>query len=96
MSLFAPLNPRMADWRGRRVWLVGASSGIGRATAVDLHARGATVYVSARNVAALGHFVAQCKDWPFPIVHASRYGVSEHASDRNNTLQTTLLSLCRV
>jgi NAD(P)-dependent dehydrogenase (short-subunit alcohol dehydrogenase family) len=61
MSLFAPLNPRMADWRGRRVWLVGASSGIGRATAVDLHARGARVYVSARNVAALGHFVAQCR-----------------------------------
>jgi len=58
MSLFAPLNPPLADWRGRRVWLVGASSGIGRATAVDLHARGAAVYVSARNVTALRHFVA--------------------------------------
>lgn len=58
MSLFAPLNPRMADWRGRRIWLVGASSGIGHATAVDLHARGATVYVSARNAAALSHFVS--------------------------------------
>lgn len=58
MSLFAPLNPRMADWRDRRVWLVGASSGIGHATAVDLHARGATVYVSARNAAALSHFVS--------------------------------------
>jgi NAD(P)-dependent dehydrogenase (short-subunit alcohol dehydrogenase family) len=58
MSLFAPLNPRIADWRGRRVWLVGASSGIGLATAVELQARGATVYVSARNVAALSHFVA--------------------------------------
>jgi NAD(P)-dependent dehydrogenase (short-subunit alcohol dehydrogenase family) len=58
MSLFAPLNPRIADWRGRRVWLVGASSGIGRAAAADLHARGATVYVSARNAAALGLFIA--------------------------------------
>jgi NAD(P)-dependent dehydrogenase (short-subunit alcohol dehydrogenase family) len=58
MSLFAPLNPRMADWRGRRIWLVGASSGIGHATAVDLHARGATVYVSARNAAALSHFIS--------------------------------------
>lgn len=59
MSLGSPLNPRMADWRGRRVWLVGASSGIGRATAVELHARGAAVYVSARNAAALRDIIAQ-------------------------------------
>lgn len=58
MSLLSPLNPPLADWRGRRAWLVGASSGIGRATAVELHARGATVYVSARNGAALSHFTA--------------------------------------
>lgn len=58
MSLGGPLNPPFADWRGRRVWLVGASSGIGLATAVELHARGAKVYVSARNAAALDDFVA--------------------------------------
>lgn len=52
-----PLNPRMADWRGRTVWLVGASSGIGRATASALHAKGAKVVVSARSVAALNTFV---------------------------------------
>jgi NAD(P)-dependent dehydrogenase (short-subunit alcohol dehydrogenase family) len=27
------LNPKMRDWNGRTVWLVGASTGIGRATA---------------------------------------------------------------
>jgi NAD(P)-dependent dehydrogenase (short-subunit alcohol dehydrogenase family) len=52
------LNPRLCDWTGRRVWLVGASSGIGRATASLLHARGARVIVSARNVLALDEFVA--------------------------------------
>ena len=38
-----PLNPRIRRWQGQVVWLVGASTGIGRATAELLHARGATV-----------------------------------------------------
>lgn len=53
------LNPPIADWNGRVAWLVGASSGIGRATAALLHARGAQVIVSARNAAALDTFVAE-------------------------------------
>jgi NAD(P)-dependent dehydrogenase (short-subunit alcohol dehydrogenase family) len=52
-----PLNPRIEDWRDRVAWIVGASSGIGRATASRLHALGAVVVVSARNAAALGDFV---------------------------------------
>lgn len=53
------LNPPLRDWRGKRAWLIGASSGIGRATAAALHARGAQVIVSARNAAALHEFAAQ-------------------------------------
>lgn len=56
------LNPRVASWRGRIVWLVGASTGIGRATAELLHARGATVIVSARNTKELDAFVAAHPD----------------------------------
>ena len=52
------LNPRIRDWNGRRVWLIGASSGIGRATASLLHQRGARVIVSARQASALDDFVA--------------------------------------
>ena len=58
MSFFAPLNPLLNDWRAKTVWIVGASSGIGQATASALHAQGARVIVSARKVQALHDFVA--------------------------------------
>lgn len=57
--LFDPLNPPMQDWRDKAVWIVGASSGIGAATASALHGLGAQVTVSARSQAALDAFVAQ-------------------------------------
>ena len=46
MSLNVPVH----DWHGKTVWMVGASTGIGRATASRLHARGARVIVR------LGHW----------------------------------------
>jgi short-subunit dehydrogenase len=50
---FAPLNRPITDWRGRRVWVVGASSGIGAEITRTLLARGARLAVSARRVDAL-------------------------------------------
>jgi NADP-dependent 3-hydroxy acid dehydrogenase YdfG len=55
--LFPPLNPPQVDWRGKTVWIVGASSGIGEATAAALHTMGARVVVSARKASALASFV---------------------------------------
>lgn len=57
MPFFKPLNPSITDWRGRSVWLIGSSTGIGLATAKALHAAGARVVVSARNATLLQEFV---------------------------------------
>lgn len=54
------LNPRIEQWQGRLAWIVGASSGIGRATAVALARRGTRVVVSARNGAALEQLSCEC------------------------------------
>ena len=67
------LNPAITNWTGQVVWLVGASSGIGRATAQLLHERGARVVVSARNAAAIQLFEAQ---------HAGSLGLALDTTDR--------------
>lgn len=63
----APLNAPIQDWRGRRVWLVGASSGIGLACAKALHAAGAHVLVSARDLGTLSEWAATCKSQGLPV-----------------------------
>lgn len=49
---------RGEEIRGRRFWLVGASSGIGAALATELDRRGARVAISARRVEALQEVAA--------------------------------------
>jgi len=56
-----PLNRPITDWNGVRVWLVGASSGIGAALARALAARGAKLALSARDAARLALVAHDCE-----------------------------------
>ncbi len=47
------MNKPIRDWAAQRVWIIGASSGIGAALAQALLQRGARVALSARRTAAL-------------------------------------------
>ncbi|MCE5394285.1 MAG: SDR family NAD(P)-dependent oxidoreductase [Acidithiobacillus sp.] len=56
-------------WSGKRCWLVGASSGIGAACAMELSLQGAKVAITARNGAALEQMVQEHPDAGyFPVV----------------------------
>ncbi len=52
------MNKPIESWQGCRVWIIGASSGIGAALARALIAKGAHVAMSARNVQALSAVAA--------------------------------------
>ena len=52
------LNTPITNWAGRRVWIVGASSGIGAALAAELNARGARLALSARSGGRLQELAA--------------------------------------
>ena len=50
----------MSGFAGRRIWIIGASAGIGEAVARALSADGARLILSARNESALQRLAAEC------------------------------------
>lgn len=52
------LNQPIRDWHGKRVWVIGASSGIGAALARALLGQGARVALSARSAPGLEQIAA--------------------------------------
>ena len=80
------MNPPITDWSGRSVWLIGASSGIGLATAHALHAAGARVVVSARQSDLLTQFVLS-----HPGAHAFTLDVTDAPATRQVAQQVHTL-----
>jgi short-subunit dehydrogenase len=56
------MNPKIKNWHGQRVWVIGASSGIGAETARALLERGAKLALSARNQGGLQTVAANHPD----------------------------------
>lgn len=62
------LNPPIRDWARQRVWVIGASTGIGLALARELLGRGARVAVSARRAELLeAEFAGQSNALRLPL-----------------------------
>ena len=69
------MNRKISDWAGQCVWVIGASSGIGEATARLLLEQGASVVLSARNLPALQQACAGA-----PRAMALALDITDHAS----------------
>lgn len=81
------LNPKIRDWPSQRIWIVGASTGIGHSLAVSLLSRGAKVAVSARKAEPLSALSRQFPELALALpldVNAEQEWHSAH-----ETLMTT-------
>jgi short-subunit dehydrogenase len=93
---FGPLNTPQQDWHGQRIWLIGASSGIGAALAQALLARGARVALSARRCERLlavagGH--AHAVPLPFDVADQNAWG-SAHQTLKQQWGGVDLIIFC--
>lgn len=75
------LNERIVDWQNRRVWLIGASTGIGEALALHLASLGARLALSARNAAQLEQVAAQCQGAVCLPLDVTEAGALQKAQD---------------
>lgn len=80
------LNPKIRGWSGQRVWVIGASTGIGAAVARDLINAGARVALSARSRDRLEAIAAGTESVVAPLDVTDRASVLAAASKVHDAL----------
>ena len=75
------MNPQITSWHEKRVWVIGASTGIGAEVARQLLALGAHVALSARNQAALQNLTAGEKNATLLPLDVTRHDEVRAAAD---------------
>jgi short-subunit dehydrogenase len=71
---------RSGDWQALKVWIIGASTGIGAALAVQLSALGARIILSGRNGDNLRVVANKCRVHPDSESHVIPFDVSDNHS----------------
>ena len=71
-----------ANWKDRRVWITGASSGIGRALALELSRAGASVVISGRDQGKLDEVSAACDGEVLVVPFDAALREANHAAAR--------------
>ena len=94
-----PLNKPITSWVGKRIWLVGSSSGIGAALAQALLAAGASVVLSARRADQLALVAAPYSNasiLPFDVTDSAAWPVAfEKTLDHLGQIDLVILGAAR-
>ena len=69
------------NWKGKTVWITGASSGIGKALALEFANQGASLLLSGRRIEALIELQSECKNPELVKVLAFDLGNYEEAKE---------------
>lgn len=87
------LNPKITSWKGQRIWIVGASSGIGASLARRLINEGARVALSARSQDRLREIASDTDALVCPLDVTDAESVRHAANEIENAWQGIDLTL---
>ncbi|MEO0444350.1 MAG: SDR family NAD(P)-dependent oxidoreductase [Pseudomonadota bacterium] len=85
------------QWKGKTVWITGASSGIGRCLSVKLANLGATVIISARRQDRLHEIASQAPQYILPLAadiadSGARTDIQQRLADRVEAIDVLIMS----